>query len=315
MAKEKSIEFLENSFLSPILGEEDVTDISYNGEALYFMSNRYGRKKADIEVDKETVGDFLRQIANMEDRKWSYSEPILDLSFGKYRLNAVFSSLVRVENEKSYSFSLRIESRKSRVEGDKYFFGGKSKDILLKAIAEEESVVIGGKTGTGKTELQKWMLSKLPPHSKTIVIDNVEELSLIENCQTDMTTWLASQDEESYARLVKNALRSNPDYVILAEARGSEAFEALQSAMSGHPVIMTIHARGTAEMPSRIANMAIKSHEGLDTKDLLRDIKGHFRYYVYLERKTVNGVIKRRIAKISRLNKTKMETLYSCERQ
>lgn len=309
MDKQRTIDFLETSFLAPLLGLEGLTDISYNGESLYYMTNGEGRKKADIKVEREEVGDFIRQIANMEEKKWSYSDPLLDLSFGHYRLNAVFSSLVRVENQKSYSFSLRLESGSSRIEGDEAFFGENGREILLKALYEGESIMIGGRTGSGKTELQKWLLLHLPPATRVIVIDNVEELTMIKNPSVDLTMWLSGQSEESYAMLVKNALRSNPDYIVLAEARGNEAYEALSSAMTGHPIITTMHARGLAEMPERFLNMAIKAHEGLDAKGLLKDIKDHFRYYVMLERKEEEGKIVRRIKSIGRLKGGKMEVL------
>ena len=55
------------------------------------------------------------------------------------------------------------------------FFGENSKRILLKAIKNKQSIVIGGETGAGKTELQKYLLMRLEPSSRVIVIDNVEE--------------------------------------------------------------------------------------------------------------------------------------------
>ncbi len=313
MAKEKTIAFLEGGFLKPILEIPDLTDISFNGKSLFYMTNSAGREASGIELSPNDAADFIRQIANMEDRKWSYSEPLLDMSFGKYRLNAVFSNIVRVDNEKSVSFSIRIESAESKVEHDDFFFGGDSRDVLLKALYQGESIAIGGKAGSGKTELQKWMIAHLPRYTRVIAIDNVEELSLVKNPEIDLTLWLA-KEEKDYSPLVKNALRSNPDYIVLAEARGPEAYEALNCAMSGHPVITTLHARGLSEMPSRIANMAIKSHGGLDEKALLKDVRDHFRFYVYLERREENGSVKRRIARIGKANKTKMETLYSCEK-
>ena len=34
---------LENSFLKPLLDDETITDITFNGEKLFFVSNEYGR--------------------------------------------------------------------------------------------------------------------------------------------------------------------------------------------------------------------------------------------------------------------------------
>jgi type IV secretory pathway ATPase VirB11/archaellum biosynthesis ATPase len=113
---ENAVSFLESSFLKDALKEKGITDISYNGESFYCASNVFGRRPLAVEAKREEVGSFLRQIANITERQFSYSVPILDVSFGRYRLNAVFPSLARVRNEKSYSFSLRLASEGTVLE-------------------------------------------------------------------------------------------------------------------------------------------------------------------------------------------------------
>lgn len=94
------VTYLENSFLKPILEKEGLTDVSYNGSKLYFVTNSKGREESDISLTNEEIGSFLRQIANVTERQFSYLNPILDVSFGTYRLNAVNNSLARIANEK-----------------------------------------------------------------------------------------------------------------------------------------------------------------------------------------------------------------------
>ena len=36
-------EFIENSFLKPLLEKEGVTDITYNGADIYYVTNQNGR--------------------------------------------------------------------------------------------------------------------------------------------------------------------------------------------------------------------------------------------------------------------------------
>jgi pilus assembly protein CpaF len=307
--------YLENSFLAPLLSEEGVTDISYNGTSLYFATNVKGREKSSSEVTKEEVGDFLRQIANFTERQFSYSYPILDVSFGKYRLNAVYSSLVRNRNAKTYSFSLRLVSEKCRLDDDPSFFGGDSRGILLALLQKGESMVIGGKTSSGKTELEKWLLANMPPSTRVIVIDNVEELDLMANPAIDLTTWLVNESIPSatFSSLIRNALRNNPDYILVAEARGAEMLDALISAMSGHPIITTIHAQDLSAMPERMARLAMLGSERLFKEELLDDIAHHLRYYVYLEKKTESdGSISRFIRDIAELKERtrEMKSLY-----
>lgn len=147
--------------------------------------------------------------------------------------------------------------------------------------------MIGGKTSSGKTELEKYLLGEMAPSSRVIVIDNVEELDMVENPSIDLTMWLVNESikEATFSGLIKNALRNNPDYIVVAEARGGEMLDAIVSSMSGHPIISTIHAQDLEAMPERIARLAMLGNERLYKDELLDDIAHHLRYYVYLEKK------------------------------
>ena len=307
---ERIKEFVESSFLAPLLKKEGVTDISFNGVDLFYEDNHHGRKKANVHVDSSKVGDFLRQIANLAEKQFSYLNSVLDVSFSHYRLNAVFLSIGRVYDQKVYTFSLRICHEGSAISQDPSFFKGKSKKILLDALARRESIVIAGETGSGKTELQKYLLLHLPPATRVIVIDNVEELELSRgDGDLDLTSWRVDErfPDSSFPFLIRNALRNNPDYLLVAEARGEEMLSALNAVMSGHPLITTLHAKDIEAIPHRMARMAQGNEGKLSYDDLLSDVYHHFSTVVYLRKVTEEGEVKRFVSQIGVLNEKEMK--------
>ena len=316
MSENPLCHYVENSFLREALLIEGINDLSYNGEEFFSESVHLGRRKENIKATPEDVGAFLRQIANISERQFSYLNPILDVSFGKYRLSAAFMSLTRVKDSKSYSFSLRVERKGTILDQDDSFFPGDSKEILLSLLKEKQSIVIGGETGSGKTELQKFLLLRLEEATRVLVIDNVEELELIRGVSPiDLTTWVIDPSGKSgtAASLIKAALRFDPDYIVLAEARGEEMWEALCCAMSGHPVILTIHSSSLENMPSRLARLAQMRGSAMVYSDLLHDVEENFSAFVLVGKKKEGNGIRRRIKKIGRLKEGKMEILFQGE--
>ena len=173
MESNKIVSYIENSFLSELLEDENITDISYNGNNIFFMHNLKGRKRSDIQISNSDAKDFIRQIANLTEKQFSFQTPILDVTAGKYRLNAVHNSIGRNIDEQAITFSIRIASTVPKIT-DSNGFLTKELISLLKAIIQNNiSIVIGGITGTGKTEFQKYLLSKMEPATRVIIIDNV----------------------------------------------------------------------------------------------------------------------------------------------
>ena len=316
---ERVTSYVEESFLKPLLEDPNITDISFNGVDIFYENREKGRRKWTEKVTVDQIGDFLRQIANFSEKQFSYLEPILDVSFSRYRLNAMFLSVGRVRDHKVCTFSLRIGHDGTAVSDDDKFFGGKSRKILLKALANHESIVIAGETGAGKTELQKYLLLHLPPATRVIVIDNVEELELSRgDGDLDLTSWLVDEKNKAttFSSLIKNALRNNPDYLLVAESRGAEMLDALSCVMSGHPIITTLHAKDLSAMPYRMARMAMMANDSLRFEDLLGDIYHHFSLMVYLTKRFIDGEIVRRIEMIGKLNEQTQEidVVYSAKR-
>lgn len=285
---ERLVNYIEESFLKPLLEIDTITDISYNGVSIFYMDNILGRKKYQEEISSEQATDFIRQVANLAERQFSYTCPTLDISISRYRINAQHSSIVRVGDNKSISFAIRLASKKIQIQDNGSFMETKARNILLGAIKEKKSIVIAGPTGSGKTELQKYLISKFEEYTRVIIIDNVQELDYVRfNADLDVTSWQISPTipQGNAQELIRNALRNNPDWIVIAESRGQEMSDALTAVMTGHPIITTLHAKTIEAIPRRMMRMIQASNSKELPEDIISDIYEHIDYYVYINRK------------------------------
>ena len=316
MGNEKLLSFIENSFLSELVKNQDITDISFNGLSIFYMDNNIGRRESDIKITNNDAKDFVRQIANLTEKQFSYQSPILDVTAGKYRINAVHGSIARYGEESVVNFTIRIASEKPRITDNSGFLTNELKSLIKVLINSGISIVIGGTTGTGKTEFQKYLLNKMTPATRVIVIDNVLEISQKSiNSSIDLNVWQFDDRNASLGiqSLVKNALRSNPDWLIVAESRGGEMVEILNSAMTGHPIITTIHATSVVNMTYRLSRLVMMDDKKSNYEDVYSDICNNFPIYFYLKR-TIDkkGRVNRFINAISYLDPSgKNHLIYS----
>lgn len=312
----KIVLFFEESFLHDLLTNPNVTDISYNGKDIFYVHNEYGRMKSDICIEKSAAKDFIRQVANLSEKQFSYSNPQLDVSFGRYRFNAIHQSICRKNNEESVCFAVRIASSDLHFKTDN-LLKDEVKELLQVMVNSNVSITIGGLTGSGKTELQKYLISLMKENTRVIVVDNILELDQFKVEQNlDLNIWQVDEkrNEATMENLVRNALRSNPDWLIVAESRGKEMLDVLNSSLTGHPIITTLHAFDINSMPTRMVRMAMMNGQNMVFQDVYQDIAYHMRFYIYLKRKYTNeGVVLRYISSISHLNDQKMEEIYGSD--
>lgn len=281
----KLIEFIENSFLKELLERESITDISFNGEKLFYQDNLSGRLQSDLVVTNDEVYAFLRQIANLTDQQFSIANPILDVSVGRYRISALHSSLARKNRDKVFNFSIRLGYDKLRIKDDGSFINKRALSLLDEAINKKCSIVIAGKTGTGKTEFQKFLISRMNENTRIILIDNINEFETnYFKDNLDSQTWLVNSQKNNFDDLIKNALRNNPDWLVVGEARGEEMKACLNSTMSGSPTITTMHARDSESIYHRIARMCMINSKNLVFEETLEDVKEHFKFLVYVKK-------------------------------
>jgi MSHA biogenesis protein MshE len=119
-------------------------------------------------------------------------------------------------------------------------------------------VLVTGPTGSGKTTTLYAALELLnkPEHKIITVEDPVEyRLSRINQVQ------IHSQIGLTFARVLRSALRQDPDVVLVGEMRDEETAEiGARAAMTGHMVLSTLHTNDAISTVTRLVDMGVKSY-------------------------------------------------------
>lgn len=95
--------------------------------------------------------------------------------------------------------------------------------------------------------------------------------------------------------LLEFSMTMNPDFLCMAEIRGAEAFETIEAALTGHPVIGTIHVDCCEDIPDRLVQLASIKCSNLSDTTLYRMVTKAFPILFYEQKMEDN---KRRVTDI-----------------
>lgn len=296
---------LNQSFIKEYLEDEGITDISFNGTTLWLQHNEKGRFRASVQPSLQEVRKLAKQIADIQKKEITNSEPILDTEIGFLRVNVMHD----VISPDGMSFSIRVSRPKLAISSIRDLTVGNRPEIeeLFKVLIKAGSnITISGITGSGKTELQKLLVGYIPDNQKISLIEDTRDSHIKKLYpEKDINSWqsLKYEDETkniSIRDLIKAGLRNNPDWLLVSETRGEEAADMLDSAKTGHFIITTLHAMGAMDIPSRLIPMIRSSKAYAIMNDQLvgKEIVDFLRFSVHLEMEIRDGKIERRIKEI-----------------
>jgi pilus assembly protein CpaF len=138
---------------------------------------------------------------------------------------------------------------------------GEVAELLHTAVDERRSIVVCGRTGTGKTTLLGLLLAGVGGDERVVVIEDSPELR--PRCPHVVRLETRPPNAESAGEvtirdLVRQSLRMRPDRIVVGEVRGVELVDVLQALATGHEGCMTtVHARAADEALVRLEGMAL----------------------------------------------------------
>lgn len=129
------------------------------------------------------------------------------------------------------------------------------------------SVLVSGGTASGKTSLLNVISLFIRPEKKIVSIEDTAELRLPHPHWVPVVARTAitseGKGEVDMFELLRESLRQRPDYIVVGEVRGKEAYVLFQQMATGHPSLATIHAENTQRLIDRLTTPPISLPAGL----------------------------------------------------
>ena len=139
----------------------------------------------------------------------------------------------------------------------------KWRSFLEAAVRAKRNILVSGGTGTGKTTLLNALSAYIPHDERIITIEDAAELLLQQKHVGSLEARPANVEGKGEVKirdLLKNALRTRPNRIIVGECRAQEALDMLQAMNTGHEGSMsTLHANGPRDALGRLEMMVLMS--------------------------------------------------------
>ena len=173
----------------------------------------------------------------------------------KLRTNQVDVRISTMPTQWGESVVMRLLNQGSGLLGLDHL--GLPQDMLdrVRSVVHRPSgmVLVTGPTGSGKTTTLYAALSELNTlDRKIITVEDPVEYRLAGITQVQVHEKI----ELSFSRVLRSALRQDPDVILVGEMRDQETAETgLRAAMTGHMVLSTLHTNDALSTPIRLLDM------------------------------------------------------------
>jgi flagellar protein FlaI len=274
--KGRLIYYLERNFIGygtvdVPMTDSEVEDISCDGIGipLYIYHRKYGSIRSNLKFDSALeLDDYVVWLAQRSGKHISVASPMLDATVPDgSRLQATLGMHV---TKRGSSFTIRRFRDNPFTPVDLLKFKTMSPDMMAYlwiAIETGQSMMVCGGTASGKTTTLNATLLFIPPQMKIVSIEDTRELNLPhENWVPSLTragfgaknvTSGKAPGEIDMFDLLAAALRQRPQYLMVGEVRGAEAFIVFQAMATGKTCYTTFHAESVSAMVHRMENPPI----------------------------------------------------------
>jgi flagellar protein FlaI len=264
-------DFIGYGIVDVPMTDTEVEDISCDGVGipLYIYHRKYGSIRSNLKfLNSKELDDYVVWLAQRSGKHISVASPILDATVPDgSRLQATLGTHV---TKRGSSFTIRRFRDNPFTPVDLLKFRTMSPEMMAYlwiAIENGQSMMVCGGTASGKTTTLNATLLFIPPQMKIVSIEDTRELNLPhENWVPSLTragfgaknlTSGKAPGEIDMFDLLAAALRQRPQYLMVGEVRGAEAFIVFQAMATGKTCYTTFHAESVSAMVHRMENPPI----------------------------------------------------------
>jgi len=249
-----------------LMNDANVEDISLDGTNVPIFA--YHRKFESVETTiawptDDELEAYVIKLAQRCGKHISVAEPLLDATLMDG--SRIVMKLGREVSTRGSAFCIRRFREDPFSPCDIVAFRTMTSLMvayLWIAFQQGVSMLFVGGTASGKTTTLNAMCLFIPWQMKIVSIESTREVNI------PQPNWIpgltrqgfggeSSEGEITEFELLKAALRERPEYIIVGEIRGAEAYVLFQAMATGHCSYSTVHADSVASLVHRLENKPI----------------------------------------------------------
>lgn len=264
-----------------LINDRFIEDISCNGpdNPVYVYHRFFESIRTNVIFGELELNNFILRLSQLSGRHISILQPIRDAALPDgSRVNMTLGKEV---TKKGSTFTIRKFRSEpiSPIEIATLRTASTSMLAYLWLLVEyEQSFLISGGTASGKTTLLNAISMLIRPENKIVSVEDTPEINLAHPNWIQAVTRVGfgeqsgggvsgisglsgiggkgkSTGDITLYDLLIAALRQRPDYIIVGEVRGEEAYTLFQAISVGHAAMGTVHAASMVELLARVESM------------------------------------------------------------
>jgi archaeal flagellar protein FlaI len=247
--------------IDALMNDQLIEDISCDGVdvPLYIWHRKFESIPTNIRFPTaKELDSYALRLAYMCGSHVSIAQPLLDASMPDgSRINLTYGTEV---TRKGSTFTIRKFKLDPFTVTDLVTFKSLSPEMAAFfwfAVENRVSILVAGGIAAGKTTLLNCLSMFIKPDLKVVSIEDTPELNLPHENWIPAATrthfGIATESSDiTLFDLLKASLRQRPDYIIVGEIRGAEAYTLFQAVSTGHLGMSTVHAESVESCVYRL---------------------------------------------------------------